>query len=100
MNDNAAASGQGPLWEVFVQSSPPNPHEHAGSLHAPDAEMALQAARDVYSRRGEVKSIWVVPSNSITASAPAENGSFFDPSNDKVYRHPFFYKVPRGLKGF
>jgi ring-1,2-phenylacetyl-CoA epoxidase subunit PaaB len=62
--------------------------------------MALQAARDVYSRRGEVKSLWVVPASAITASTPSENGSFFDPSNDKVYRHPLFYKVPRGMKGF
>jgi len=95
-----APSTEGPLWEVFVQSDPPNPHEHAGSLHAADAEMALQAARDVYSRRGEVKSIWVVPAAAITASAPTENGAFFDPANDKVYRHPHFYKVPRGMKGF
>jgi len=87
-----------PLWEVFVQEVGGEPHQHAGSLHAPDAEMALQNARDVYSRRGKVSSMWVVPSEKITASSPEENGSFFDPSNDKVYRHPQFYKVPRGVK--
>lgn len=100
MSEQKPDVSQGPLWEVFVQNEPPNPHEHAGSLHASDAEMALQAARDVYSRRGSVQSIWVVPASAITASIPAENGAFFDPSNDKVYRHPLFYKVPRGLKGF
>ena len=73
-------------------------HEHAGSLHAPDAEVALQNARDVYTRRGEAVSIWVVPSAAITASSPEEAGPFFDPGNDKPYRHPQFYKVPRGMK--
>jgi len=88
-----------PLWEVFTQPAGGAPHEHAGSLHAPDAEIALQNARDVYSRRGEAVSIWVVPSASITAASPEDAGPFFDPGNDKPYRHPQFYKVPRGGKG-
>ncbi len=93
------SDSQWPLWEVFVQEGKDgSPHQHAGSLHAPDAELALQNGRDVYSRRGNVSSIWVVPANSITASVPSENGAFFDPSDDKVYRHPQFYKTPRGVK--
>jgi len=93
-----AVDSQWPLWEVFVQ--PPNgaPHEHAGSVHAVDAESALQNARDVYARRGEAVSLWVVPSNTITASTPDDMGPFFDPGNKKPYRHPQFYKVPRGVK--
>jgi ring-1,2-phenylacetyl-CoA epoxidase subunit PaaB len=67
-------------------------------LHAPDAKIALMNARDVYTRRSEGMSIWVVPSNAITASSPEEEGSFFEPSNDKPYRHPTFYKVPEGVK--
>jgi len=89
---------QWPLWEVFVQPPKGEPHEHAGSLHAATAEQALQNARDVYSRRGEAVSIWVVPSVAITASTPDDMGSFFDPGNDKAYRHPQFYKVPRGVR--
>jgi len=87
-----------PLWEVFTQAKSGVPHEHAGSLHAPDAEMALQNARDVYSRRGAVTSLWVVPADAITATAAGDDGPFFDPADDKVYRHPQFYKVPRGIK--
>lgn len=87
------------LWEVFVQSEDGAPHEHAGSVRASDKELALQNARDVYTRRGKVFSLWVVKSEEITASSPSENDSFFDPSNDKIYRHPQFYKVPRGVKG-
>jgi len=91
---------QWPLWEVFVQREQAAPHEHVGSIHAVDAESALQNARDVYSRRGSVLSMWVVLSNLITASQPEDRGSFFDPGEDKIYRHPQFYRVPRGLKGF
>ena len=87
-----------PLWEVFVQLAFGKPHEHAGSVHAPDAEMALQNARDVYARREIPKSIWVVPTESITATMHSDNGPFFDASDDKPYRHPQFYKVPRGVK--
>ena len=63
-------------------------------MHAPDAEMALQNARDVYARRNEAINIWVVPSQHITASSPEDEGPFFDPANDKPYRHPQFYSVP------
>jgi ring-1,2-phenylacetyl-CoA epoxidase subunit PaaB len=94
------ADTQWPLWEVFAQPSQGAPHEHMGSVHAADAEGALQNARDVYARRGEAISLWVVPSNALTASKPEDSGSFFDPADDKIYRHPQFYKVPRGLKGF
>ena len=87
-----------PLYEVFVQEVLGEPHLHAGSLHAPDAKMALLNARDVYSRRGEVKSIWVVPSVEITASSPEDAAAFFDPSNDKIFRYPQFYKTPKGVK--
>jgi ring-1,2-phenylacetyl-CoA epoxidase subunit PaaB len=85
------------LWEVFIQSSAGDSHAHAGSLRAPDAELALQNARDVFARRGKVSSIWVIKSSEITASTPEDAGSFFDPANDKVYRHSQFYKLPRGM---
>lgn len=86
------------LWEVFTQEKPGAPYEHAGSLRAPDKEMALLNARDVYSRRNEAINIWVVPAEAITASTPEDEGPFFDPSNDKAYRHPNFYKTPAGIK--
>ncbi len=86
------------LWEVFTQEKPGAPYEHAGSLRAPDKELALLNARDVYSRRNEAINIWVVPADAITASTPEDEGPFFDPSNDKAYRHPNFYKTPAGIK--
>lgn len=91
-------NNQWPLWEVFIQSKPGLSHKHAGSLHAADKEMALQNARDVYSRRNEGTNIWVVLSENITASTPEDVSSFFDPANDKIYRHPTFYHTPEGVK--
>ncbi|MFC7549116.1 1,2-phenylacetyl-CoA epoxidase subunit PaaB [Plantactinospora sp. GCM10030261] len=86
-----------PLWEVFVRARRGLAHSHVGSLHAPDASMALRNARDVYTRRQEGVSIWVVPATAITASSPDEKDAFFDPAADKVYRHPTFYQVPDGV---
>ncbi len=83
-----------PLWEVFIRSRTGLSHRHAGSVHAPDAEMALQNARDVYTRRGEGLSIWVVPSNAIVASDPQDKDALFEPTATKIYRHPTFYDVP------
>ena len=82
------------LFEVFVRSKQGLSHRHVGSLRAPDAEIALQTARDVYTRRNEGISIWVVKSELITCSQPEEKEEFFDPALDIVYRHPTFYHIP------
>lgn len=87
-----------PLWEVFIRSRQGLEHKHAGSLHAADAEMAIENARDVYCRRMEGVSIWVVPSTEIIASNPDQSESLFDPAEDKVYRHPTFYNLPDEIK--
>ncbi|MDB4169627.1 1,2-phenylacetyl-CoA epoxidase subunit B [Planktomarina sp.] len=83
-----------PLWEVFIRPRNGLAHRHCGSLHAADAEMALQAARDVYTRRGEGLSVWVIPSAQIVASDPQDRNVLFDPADDKIYRHPSFYNIP------
>ncbi len=83
-----------PLYEVFVRGKRGLNHVHVGSLHAPDDAMALRHARDVYTRRNEGVSIWVVRSELFTASSPDEKDPLFAPSGDKVYRHPTFYELP------
>ena len=83
-----------PLWEVFIRPRNGLNHKHVGSLHAADGELALQAARDVYTRREEGNSIWVVRAEQIFASDPDRAAENFDPSADKVYRHPSFYDIP------
>ena len=87
-----------PLYEVFVRSRNGLSHKHVGSVHAPDAEMALENARDLYTRRNEGVSIWVVESVNITASDPVDKDALFEPAADKVYRHPTFYDIPEDVK--
>ena len=83
-----------PLWEVFIRSRNGLAHKHVGSLHAADVALAMQGARDVFTRRNEGVSVWVVPSGAITASDPAEKEMMFEPAASKIYRHPTFYDVP------
>lgn len=83
---------EGELWEVFLQESDNAPYSHAGSIRAAGAEMALQNARDVFARRGKVRNLWVVPSRHIVSTVPEDYPSFFEPTGDKAYRHPQFYK--------
>jgi ring-1,2-phenylacetyl-CoA epoxidase subunit PaaB len=89
-----AGMSDGMLYEVFVRTKRGLNHVHVGSLHATDDEMALRNVRDLYTRRNEGVSIWVVRSSAITASSPDEKDPFFAPSGDKVYRHPTFYDIP------
>ncbi len=95
-SENPLTGGRGawPLWEVFIRSKQGLDHKHAGSLHAADAQMAIENARDVYTRRMEGISIWVVESKYITASNPEEAGELYEPALDKIYRHPTFYQLP------
>ncbi|MEO7923461.1 MAG: 1,2-phenylacetyl-CoA epoxidase subunit PaaB [Chitinophagaceae bacterium] len=83
-----------PLWEIFIRSKQGLDHKHVGSLHAADAQMAMENARDVYTRRMEGVSIWVVESKYIHASNPADAAELYEPATDKVYRHPTFYELP------
>jgi ring-1,2-phenylacetyl-CoA epoxidase subunit PaaB len=91
---NTEAASEWPLWEIFIRSKQGLDHKHVGSLHAADAHMAVENARDVYTRRQEGVSIWVVESKHIHASNPDEAESFYEPANDKIYRHPTFYDLP------
>ncbi len=87
-----------PLYEVFIRSRRGLSHRHVGSVHAADDRMALDHARDVYTRRSEGVSIWVVRSSELVASDPADSEALFDPAADKIYRHPTFYEIPEGVE--
>jgi len=87
-----------PLYEVFVRSKQGLSHRHVGSLHAADDRMALENARDAYTRRSEGCSIWVVKAIEIVATQPEESCDFFDPAESKVYRHPKLYTIPYGIE--
>ncbi len=93
-----ASRAQWPLWEVFVRSGHGLAHKHVGSLHAADAAMALHNARDVYTRRSEGTSLWIVRASDIVASDPGDRDALFGASEDKPYRQPTHYVVPDGVK--
>jgi ring-1,2-phenylacetyl-CoA epoxidase subunit PaaB len=87
-----------PLYEIFIRARSGLDHKHVGSLHATDAQMAIEHARDLYTRRQEGVSIWAVRSSDIVASDPADADELFEPARDKVYRHPTFYDIPDEVK--
>jgi ring-1,2-phenylacetyl-CoA epoxidase subunit PaaB len=86
------------VWEVFIQSKNGLAHKHVGNVHASDKVMALENARELYTRRNEGSCIWVVKAEHIISSESEDSEAFFDPSNDKIYRHPTFYNLPEGSK--
>jgi ring-1,2-phenylacetyl-CoA epoxidase subunit PaaB len=67
MNDT-----QLPRFQVFLQEKEGQPHQDVGSVHAPDTEMALYNARDVFVRRPECTSLWVVPAEAIFSRTAEE----------------------------
>jgi ring-1,2-phenylacetyl-CoA epoxidase subunit PaaB len=87
-----------PLFEIFIRARGGLDHKHVGSLHATDARMAIEHARDLYTRREEGVSIWAVRSVDIVASDPEDAESLFEPARDKIYRHPTFYQIPDEVK--
>ncbi|NJN54684.1 MAG: hypothetical protein HC804_07975 [Anaerolineae bacterium] len=56
---------QWPRYEVFKQDRPGQPHESIGTVHAVDAEMALQNGRDLFARRPKCHSLWVARADAI-----------------------------------
>ena len=89
---------QWPLYEVFIRARSGLEHKHVGSIHAVDDRQAIEHARDLYTRRQEGVSIWVVKSSDITASDPGDAEALFEPAKDKIYRHPTFYAIPDEVK--
>lgn len=85
------------VWEVFVQKKAGLPFKHVGSVHAYDKKMAIQNARDLYTRRSEGRELWVVQAEAIVSVPLDEADAFFNPADDKIYRHPTFYEIPDGV---
>lgn len=63
---------QWPRYEVFKQDTPDKPHQAVGSVHAPDPELALLNARDVFVRRPRCHSLWVAPAAQILSRTAQE----------------------------
>ncbi len=65
MTDTHISDTQWPRYMVLHQEQDDKPHQHAGTVHASDAEMALLNARDVFVRRPDCVSLWVVRADQI-----------------------------------
>ena len=89
------ANKEWPLWEVFIRSKQGLSHKHVGSLRAADADMAIENARDVYTRRSEGVSIWVAESNNLFASNPNDADSLYEPSDSKGIPSSHFLRSAR-----
>lgn len=63
---------QWPRFEVFKQDTAKKRHQAVGSVHAPDAEVALLEARNVFVRRPRAISLWVAPANAIYSMTKQE----------------------------
>lgn len=86
-----------PVYEVFHQQARGEPHVHVGSIHAPDAQMALVLAKEQFARRQACVNLWVVPHEAITATE-YENADMFLHPTDKSYREVWGYKTPRTIR--
>lgn len=96
---DGAAREFGAVYEVFVRSRRGVEHVHCGSVRAADPELALQRARDLFTRRSEGVSIWLVPASAVIASDPDDAAELFDPANHHPYRIAGYYPVPAEVKG-
>lgn len=70
---------QWPRYYVFEQPEAGRPFIHAGSVHAPDGEMALLIARDVFGRRPERTAMWVARDIRIFSRTREELDAGVDP---------------------
>jgi phenylacetate-CoA oxygenase PaaH subunit len=59
-------------YEVFLKPEGRDGYSHAGSLDAPDDELAILYARETYIRRGEGAHAWVVRRSALLVLDPDE----------------------------
>ena len=86
-------------YEVFHQSSRGAQHVHVGSVHAPNADMALLFGKEQYARRMKCVNLWVVRTANVTATS-YDDSDMFEPALDKSYREAFGYKNKHIIQKF
>ena len=79
-------------YEVFHQEKRGKHHEHVGSVHAPNHELALIFAKEQYARRKKCVNIWVVKTSDIHAFN-LEDEDMFVTTPEKIHREAAGYKV-------
>ena len=75
-------------WEVFRRDKPGEPMVHGGSVMAPDAELAVHYAREMYGRLQESERLWVVRRGDIL---DLDDADLLQPPLDRSYKKPGGY---------
>jgi ring-1,2-phenylacetyl-CoA epoxidase subunit PaaB len=75
-------------WEVFRQEKEGDPMVHGGSVMAPDAELALHYAREMFGRRGESIRLWVVRRADVNV---LDDPDLLQPPLDRSFKKPGGY---------
>lgn len=86
-------------YEVFEQKKRGTHHMHVGSVHAPNAELAMMFAKEQYTRRGQCVNLWVVKTSDIFVTQ-YEDADIFETTSLKLHRDPNSYKVMDRIQAF
>lgn len=75
-------------WEVFRREKDGEPMRHGGSVMAPDPELAVHYAREMFGRRQESIRLWVVRRADIL---DLDDPDLLQPPLDRSYKKPGGY---------
>ncbi|HEX3266144.1 MAG TPA: hypothetical protein VHR16_10795 [Candidatus Limnocylindrales bacterium] len=75
-------------YEVFQQQKDGDPMRHGGNVMAPDPELAMHYAREMFGRRNESTRLWVVRRADIGI---LEDADLLDPPLDRSFKKPGGY---------
>lgn len=94
--DPGAPSEPGVLepYEVFRQEKDGDPMRHGGNVLAPDPELALHYARELFGRRGESTRLWVVRRADIHV---LDDLDLLQPPLDRSFKKPGGYVMRNKL---
>lgn len=82
-------------WEVFRQEKDGDPMRHGGSVMAPDAELAVHYARELYGRRQESVRLWVVRRADVHE---LDDQDWLNPPLDRSFKKPGGYVMREKLE--
>ena len=75
-------------WEVFRQEKDGDPMRHGGSVMAPDAELAVHYAREMFGRRQESVRLWIVRRDDVLDLSDPD---LLQPPLDRSFKKPGGY---------
>jgi ring-1,2-phenylacetyl-CoA epoxidase subunit PaaB len=75
-------------YEVFRQAKEGGPMRHGGNVMAPDAELAMHYARELFGRRGESTRLWIVRRGDVQV---LEDPDLLQPPLDRSFKKPGGY---------